>query len=116
MHSKLPTPIIDRPKQAYRSPSVASFYSNMPEYLSDILSDERLRDYGIFNPASVKQLIGKIKSGKQLSEVDNMAITGILSTHLLIYQFISNRRKFTSDIELKYKIRKVNQSQIDQKN
>ena len=44
--------------------------------------------FGIFNPEYVKQLKTKMKLNKQISEIDNMAITAILSTQILYDLFI----------------------------
>ena len=88
MKDKLPAPIIDRPKQAYRAPMASSFLTSIPEYFHETLSDKSLEKSGVFNPVLVKELIKKLKSGKQISEVDNMSLTGIVSTQLLYKQFI----------------------------
>lgn len=89
MKGKLPESIIGRTKQAYRAPILESFLgADAPEYISEILSSDLIVEAGIFNPDSVSNLLRKMKSGKAYSEIDNMALTGIISTQLLYKQFI----------------------------
>jgi len=86
---KIPGSITSRPKQAYRAPIISSLFSNKyPNYITDILSDKRLSSFGIFNPEKVKSLLIKIENGGLISEIDQMAIVGILSTQLLYKKFI----------------------------
>src|SRR5690606_5613302 len=89
MKGKLPEEILNRPKQAYRAPILSSFLGvDAPEFVMDILSEDFLLEAGIFNPESVSRLLAKMNSGKAYSEIDNMAITAIISTQLLYKQFI----------------------------
>jgi asparagine synthase (glutamine-hydrolysing) len=84
MKDRLPDVILNRPKQAYRAPIRSSFISdNLPAYLKDMLSEKAIVQAGIFNPDHVNQLLNKMKGGNQVSEIDNMAITAILSTQIL---------------------------------
>jgi asparagine synthase (glutamine-hydrolysing) len=55
-----------------------------------MLSDESLSSFGIFNPEKVKTLISKIENGGIISEIDQMAITGILSTQIIFNIFLKN--------------------------
>ena len=88
---KIPSSISKRPKQAYRAPIAASFFGdNTPEYISDMLSEKQIQSYGIFDPFKVKNLIANSKNN-EMSEIDQMAITGILSTQLLYMMFIKNK-------------------------
>jgi asparagine synthase (glutamine-hydrolysing) len=88
---KIPDSIIKRSKQAYRAPIVSSFFnSNAPPYINEILSDESIEEFGIFDPVKVQSLIGKIKNQVNLSEIDQMAVAAILSTQLLYKLFIKN--------------------------
>lgn len=91
MKGRLPEEILNRSKQAYRAPILTSFLGeDAPEYIHDVLSSQSLENAGIFNPASVNKLLVKMKSGKAYSEIDNMALTAIISTQLLHQQFIKN--------------------------
>jgi asparagine synthase (glutamine-hydrolysing) len=101
MKGRLPESILNRPKQAYRAPIRSSFFSKqMPIYLKDMLSEERITDFGIFNPEFVNQLKKKMKLNKQVSEIDNMAITAILSTQILYDLFIKQSMPKLQESEL----------------
>jgi asparagine synthase (glutamine-hydrolysing) len=90
MKGRLPESILNRSKQAYRAPIRSAFFSEeMPAYLKDMLSEEKITDFGIFNPEFVNQLKTKMELNKQVSEIDNMAITAILSTQILYDLFVN---------------------------
>ncbi|WP_418639046.1 asparagine synthase (glutamine-hydrolyzing) [Winogradskyella sp.] len=90
MKGRIPESILNRSKQAYRAPIRSTFFSEeMPPYLSSMLSEENITGYGIFNLDFVNQLINKMKLNKQVSEIDNMAITAVLSTQILYDLFIN---------------------------
>ena len=90
MKGRLPETILNRSKQAYRAPIRSTFFSNdMPIYLNKMLLDEEIIKFGIFNPELVNQLIKKMHLNKQISEIDNMAITAVLSTQILYDLFIN---------------------------
>jgi len=89
----LPPAVIQRPKQPYRAPDGASFVGpNSPEFVPELLSEERIRRDGIFDPPTVLGLASKFKKGRASGTRDNMAVVGILSTQLLMQQFISSMR------------------------
>ncbi len=86
---EIPQSVVKRPKQAYRAPIPEAFIgAKIPDYVHEMLSSELLTECGVFNPESVHNLIHKIKTGRFHSEVDNMALVGIVSTQLLFTQFI----------------------------
>lgn len=86
---KIPPSITSRPKQAYRAPISSSLYTAKTSgHLADILSDKLISSFGIFNPVKVKTLLAKIERNEILSEIDQMALVGILSTQLLYKMFI----------------------------
>jgi asparagine synthase (glutamine-hydrolysing) len=88
---RIPKSITRRSKQAYRAPIASSFFSaNAPGSISEILSENRITEFGIFDPVKVQSLISKIKNTTNISEIDQMAIAGILSTQLLYKLFIKN--------------------------
>ena len=90
MKNRLPEVILNRSKQAYRAPIRSAFVAdNLPDYLKEMLSESALTQAGIFNPDHVKQLLDKMNSKNQVSEVDNMAMTAILSTQILNDLFIN---------------------------
>lgn len=108
---KIPNSITNRSKQPYRAPIAGSFFcKNSPEYISEILSENNLKLYGLFNPEKVKQLINKIKLQEITSEIDQMAIAGIVSTQLLYKIFISESIKINFDNLENIKIIKEEQS------
>ncbi len=91
MRNQLPGAIINRPKQAYRAPTLDSFCSaSAPDYVKELLSAGSIHESGIFEFKQIENLINRIRKSKQLSEVDGMAITAILSTQLLVDQFMIN--------------------------
>jgi asparagine synthase (glutamine-hydrolysing) len=98
MKGRIPEEILKRPKQAYRAPILSSFLSDeAPGYVKEVFSVESLKNAGIFNPDSVNKLLVKMNSGKSYSEIDNMALTAIISTQLLHKQFIEDFKHLNSD-------------------
>lgn len=87
----IPESITKRSKQAYRAPIVSSFFNAAaPAYVEELLSEDKIKSFGLFNPEKIKLLIKKIKNNQNISEVDQMAVAGILSTQLLYNMFIVN--------------------------
>ncbi|MBM3436868.1 MAG: asparagine synthetase B, partial [Bacteroidetes bacterium] len=90
MKGKIPDSILTRHKQAYRAPIHTSFFGpEAPDYVMEMLSEKMITEYQIFNSGKVTKLIEKFKSGANITEVENMAIAGILSTQLIHKFFIS---------------------------
>jgi asparagine synthase (glutamine-hydrolysing) len=89
----LPGDITDRPKQPFRAPIHRAFFNETPpDYLEEILSPSTLKASGFFNPLAVDHLVAKLKQGLTLSETDDMALAGIISTQLVDRQFLSGFR------------------------
>ena len=87
----LPDEIVKRPKRPYRAPIHSTFFSKgTPEYVRELLSPDMLHRTGLFNSKPVGLLVAKGDSTRQMSEVDEMAIVGILSTQLLHQKFIEH--------------------------
>ena len=89
----IPKELIKRPKQPYRAPISGCFFNDEPaEYVADMLSETSIKKAGCFDPAKVERLAAKCRTnaGQLLSERENMALVGILSTQLLDHQFIQN--------------------------
>ena len=91
----VPLSIKKRAKQPYRAPEAKSFFGGdtrvaRHEYVDELLSAKRIQKDGIFNPVSVQNLVEKAKRGQTVGIKDNMALVGILSTQLMIDQFINN--------------------------
>lgn len=106
MKDELPATILNRSKQAYRAPILEAFTgSKIPDYVSDMLSDQSIKEGGVFNPKSTNNLCNKIKTAKIPSEIDNMALVGILSTQLLYSQFIKDFKPLEAHEVLKGEVR-----------
>ncbi len=86
----LPSAIWKRPKRPYRAPIQKSFFEKRHEYVSELLSEESVRESGVFDPSAVSRLTRKALSRDRLGEVDEMALVGILSTQLVHHYFIKN--------------------------
>ncbi|HEY9607001.1 MAG TPA: asparagine synthase C-terminal domain-containing protein, partial [Allocoleopsis sp.] len=87
----LPADIWQRRKRPYRAPIHRSFFhQDTPDYVLELLSEEAVRESGLFNPLAIAQLVRKAQSGAQLGEVDDMAVAGVLSTQLVYQQFVKD--------------------------
>lgn len=95
MDGRLPDQVVHRPKQAYRAPVASSLTSSSaPEYLREAVSPEMLNKFGIFNAQSVEKLMQKMQLGKTVTENENMAVAGILSTQILMDMFVSGNNPY----------------------
>jgi asparagine synthase (glutamine-hydrolysing) len=84
-----------RSKQPYRAPEALSFFAPetgkaRAEYVDHLLSEGKLKSGGFWNPQPVRHLVEKARHGKLVGIRDGMALVSILSTQLLIDQFIEN--------------------------
>jgi asparagine synthase (glutamine-hydrolysing) len=89
----LPQELIDRPKHPYRAPISGCFFGERPPaYVEEILSPAAVKRAGAFDPVKVQRLVAKCKTnaGQLLSERENMAVAGIISTQLLHRQFVES--------------------------
>jgi asparagine synthase (glutamine-hydrolysing) len=91
----IPSEILERPKQPYRAPDAPSFVApDAPAYVEEVLSPGMLVRAGLFEAGPVIALLAKCRehgeSGR-LSNADNMAFLGILSTQLLWNAFVRER-------------------------
>jgi asparagine synthase (glutamine-hydrolysing) len=87
----VPAQIWQRPKRPYRAPIQRSFYNpRVQEQVADLLSPERVQKAGIFKSNAVQQLAAKASSAARLSETDEMALAGIISTQLVHQYFIAD--------------------------
>jgi asparagine synthase (glutamine-hydrolysing) len=106
LKNRIPENILKRPKQAYRAPINSVFQSkDAPEYVKYMLSDTYTSKVGVFNYNSIAGLISKIEKTGTSSEIENMVLSSVISTHLLYYQFIeNNNEEFTTKELAKLKI------------
>lgn len=100
--SMIPSEIRHRPKVAYQAPDMKGFVlkGNFSDYVEHLLSPEKIKKTGLFDPERVSQLMIKARS-HNLSRVgnrDNMAFVLVLSTMLLDEIFVQGNQSFTSDI------------------
>lgn len=81
----VPPSIIRRPKQPYRAPDAVAFCDEpLRDWVSDVLDERSLRNTGLFDAAAVARLWTKCRTREgALSNTDNMALTGVISTQLL---------------------------------
>ncbi len=87
----IPDEVIDRSKQPYRAPISRCFFGDHKlDYVDELMSERQIQEKGYFDSKKVTRLIAKCRSrkGSLLSERENMALVGILSTQLLDQQFI----------------------------
>lgn len=88
----VPPDVVRRKKQPYRAPDALSFVgAGAPEWVAEALSDDALRDAGLFEPRAAAQVWRKCQArgeDGQLSNTDNMALVGILSAQLLHRQLV----------------------------
>lgn len=89
----IPKSIQQRFKQPYRAPDGKSFFGPKGSYIDEILSPDRIKQDGVFNSQTVAALVAKFKSGRASSTRDDMALVGVLSTQILIDQFIHRREQ-----------------------
>jgi asparagine synthase (glutamine-hydrolysing) len=88
---KVPMEVIKRNKQPYRAPISKCFLGDStPDYVNELLSEKQIKHTGYFDYKKVARLMAKSKksNGELISERENMALIGILSTQLLDHMFI----------------------------
>jgi asparagine synthase (glutamine-hydrolysing) len=83
----VPPSIVRRPKQPYRAPDALAFTGpDPPGWIAEELSESAVSAAGVFDPRAVAALWQKCRGSSadgQLSNADNMALVGVLSTQLL---------------------------------
>ncbi len=85
----VPPSIRTRGKQPYRAPDAPSFFGpGAPDWVEDVLSAERVREYGYFEPAAVDGLARRARRGQATGFRENQAIVAVLSTQLWHEQFL----------------------------
>lgn len=90
MAGLLPLQTLNRYKQPYRAPIRSVFFGDdSPAFVAEYLSDSKLEETGYFEPAAVKALSAKCQNSTRVSETEEMALAGILSTQLLHFMWRS---------------------------
>jgi asparagine synthase (glutamine-hydrolysing) len=85
--------ILERKKQPYRAPDGIAFSGpELPEELLAAMSPAAVKAAGVFEPQSVERLWAKCRSSgaEQLSNADNMAVVGVLSTQVLHAKLVAS--------------------------
>jgi len=109
MKEYLPTGTIKRPKQPYRAPIHHSFFrTDKPghrlDYIDELLSPASIASTGCFQPEGIERLVKKCKASQDISERDNMALAGVLSTQLIDHLFLKEFRTSPAGPDWKWKI------------
>ncbi len=106
----LPADILNRTKQPYRAPVINALTADSSSYSSNMVSEDMVKKSGIFDYNKVSLLLKKIKNNRQPSEIDNMALCLIVSTQMLIDQFICNPVKIPEPYQVDMVIDKRNKN------
>ena len=94
LKNKIPDNIINRTKQPYRAPVKNVFLSkDKPDYVREMLSETCTKRVGVFNPISLDSVLSRIEKTGTTSEMEDMFLTTVISTHLLYNQFIENHNE-----------------------
>lgn len=92
---RIPDAIVNRPKVAYQAPEMKAFFTPagpLP-YVQELLSEERLKDAGLFDPGFIAHLLAKAQARPfdRMGFRDNMAFVVALSTMILHDTFVRGR-------------------------
>jgi len=89
----VPDDIIHRPKQPYRAPDAASFFTpDRPAWFDDVTAEPAIAGAGVFEPSLVAGLLAKCRrtDGENMSNTDNMRVLAVVSTQLTHERFIAD--------------------------
>jgi asparagine synthase (glutamine-hydrolysing) len=100
----IPASVRTRPKQPYRAPDAKSFFTDdaqtpARDYVRELLGRDRIEQDGIFHPAAVEKLVAKAYNGRLIGIRDNMALVGVLSTQLVLDQFVNRFGRYYGDAD-----------------
>ena len=105
MQDLLPASIVQRKKQPYMAPDILSFFGDStPEYIDYYLSDQKVKESGLFKPVAIQKLLAKCQKKSRQGFRENMAFVGILSSQIVYDRFVNN---FQVDIPAKLENVKV---------
>ena len=91
MSGLLPEAVVQRPKHPYRAPIHAPLLrTRARDYVLDALSESAVREAGLFDADKVARLVRKLDAPGACSEVDAMALAGLVSTQLLHRRYIQD--------------------------
>lgn len=101
----LPETITTRSKHPYRAPiSQSLLRGKAADYAGEMLCEENINDVGLFDADKTNRLLAKIKHNGMASEMENMALMGILSTQLIHRRFIKD---FSTDGAMPEKVNMI---------
>lgn len=101
-NDKLPSRVINRPKQPYRAPDADVFFSGeKPEWLREIMRGSSLDKIEIIDGTKVKKLFAKGEKfgARKMGNTDNMRIVSMMSLAILQQQFIEGQAIQPKDIQ-----------------
>ena len=95
----LPADVCQRAKRPYRAPIHHSFFppKGVLPYVDELLSPAAVAAAGYFDPQAVARLVKKCRRGRLVSESDDMALAGVLSTQLVHRLFVEEFSVPTGD-------------------
>ena len=98
MAGRIPESVLKRSKQAYRAPITSAFIGKQkPDYVLELLKEQTIRDFGIFDNSQVDKLLKKFDTQQNISENDTMALTAILSTQMFYAMYIKKTYRPLAD-------------------
>ncbi|RVA79728.1 asparagine synthetase B, partial [Mesorhizobium sp. M7A.F.Ca.CA.001.11.2.1] len=107
---------VARKKHPSRAPTPFCFAGDgAPAYVREALSETALRAANVFDPNSVARLLDKCaaKTGDgDLSNSDNMALVGVLSTQLLHQQFVASRPSSAHAVDLRIDVDHLHREEV----
>jgi len=89
----VPDDILRRPKQPYRAPDAASFFTpNRPAWFEAVTAERAIATAGVFEPSLVAGLMAKCErtGGENMSNTDNMRVLAVISTQLTHEYFMAD--------------------------
>lgn len=90
----LPESVTNRPKHPYRAPIQQGLYGERPDArIEELLSRSAVERAGVFDANKTEKLKTRITKSGSLSEVDGMALAGIVSTQALHDTFLGDTRR-----------------------
>ena len=95
----VPPAVVERPKQPYRAPDIAAFFT--PElvwYARELLDEPSLVRTGLFDPRSVAGLLRRCRAGSAVGYRENQAFVAVLSTQLWHHQFMEESARAPSGV------------------
>jgi asparagine synthase (glutamine-hydrolysing) len=86
---RVPSAVLQRPKQPYRAPDIPAFFADEPAYVAELLDAPALERVGLFDPVAVRGLVGRCRNGRATSVRESQALVGMLSTQLWHAEFFT---------------------------